>query len=126
MKALLFSLVLSVAGVSYSAQCEPSFGSTAEEYKLIAGSEVKGKGASLELQTYLRSHPSKSRTVTDLLGRPMFKESQINGEVKTIINTITDAGANSRIDRYCSESISGSDAKCVSLCVKWTNYLSRP
>ena len=121
MKSFMFTLVITLAAAAF-ANCEPNkiAGESSETKTIIVGSEVSGSAATKELTN------SKPSTRRDLLGRTMYSESNTTGsEIQSIEITKDDVYSNARVDRYCSKSNEKNNAKCVSLCVKWTTYSSR-
>lgn len=122
MKSLFFSLALTITTAAF-AVCEPNktAGDSRDVKTIISGSETSGNQARKELKN------SNPKVYSDQLGRPMMLESLATVEaVKSVAINSDDIYSNSRVERYCSQTVGLDNAKCVSLCVKWTNYLSRP
>lgn len=122
MKSLLFTLALTITTAAF-AVCEPNAtaGASNDTKTVIAGSETSGYQAVKELNN------SKTTVYSDQLGRPMAMESTTTvGATKSIEIVKDDVYSNARVERYCSQTIGLDNAQCVSLCTKWTNYLSRP
>ena len=122
MKSLFFALAFTITSAAF-AVCEPNLvaGSTRETKTIIAGSKVTGSQAEKELSS------SKKSVYFDQLSRPMTMESTTAAsEIKSIEIEREEIYSNARIERYCSKSIGLKNDVCVSFCVKWSNYLSRP
>lgn len=122
MKLLLFTLALTLTTSAF-AVCKPNqkAAESIDIKTIISGSETTGSEARKELKK------SKPSVVRDQLGRIMFSEStkQIS-DVQSVEIEKDEIYSNSRIERYCSETVGQDNAKCVSFCARWTNYLSRP
>lgn len=122
MKSLFFALALTITSAAL-AICEPNktAGGTNEIKSIIAGTQVTGSQAESELSA------AKKSVSFDQLSRPMTMESTTAETAVQSTEIVKDEiYSNARLERYCSQSIGLKNAICVSLCVKWTNYLSHP
>lgn len=122
MKSLLFTLALTMTTAAF-AICAPNStaGASIDIKTVIAGTETTGNEARQELR---KSNP---KVIKDELGRVMYTESARKvSDVASIEIEKHEIYSNSRIERYCSETEGQKNAKCVSFCARWTNYLSRP
>ena len=122
MKSLIFALALTITSAAL-AVCEPNktAGATNDIKSIIAGTKVTGSQAESELNA------SEKLVHFDQLSRPMTLESTTaETAVQSLELVKDDVYSNARVERYCSRSLGLKNAICVSFCVKWTNYLSRP
>lgn len=122
MKSLIFALALTITSAAL-AVCEPNktAGATNDIKSIIAGTKVTGSQAESELNAAEKS------VHFDQLSRPMTLESTTAETVVQSLELVKDdVYSNARVERYCSRSLGLKNAICVSFCVKWTNYLSRP
>jgi hypothetical protein len=128
-----FALILALVTVSSlsafaTEDCKPKFGGSNETIEVLSGAETNktnssGKAADAEMtaQRALAAKIAGGLSVTnDIFGREL---AVITSVPVVEANSITQGSetASARVERYCSKS-DASNAKCVWVCRRWSNY----
>lgn len=116
---LSFSFLSISASSAMASECGPrTGGETIETREVMVGNETEGRAARSEIEAARKA--KRAVSTVDLLGRELavVAQTRISPTVHFWSGSET---ANAYVERYCSAS-SSKDAKCVSVCVRFSNY----